>query len=57
MGVICVIAFTIAKVPYAPLMGTLIGFFNIIPYFGPIIGSVPVILVSFFIDPPKALTA
>ena len=57
VGVICVIAFTIAKVPYAPLMGTLIGFFNIIPYFGPIIGSVPVILVSFFIDPPKALTA
>ena len=57
VGVICVIAFTIAKVPYAPLMGTLIGFFNIIPYFGPIIGSVPVVLVSFFIDPPKALTA
>jgi predicted PurR-regulated permease PerM len=44
-------------VPYAPLMGTLIGFFNIIPYFGPIIGSVPVVLVSLFIDPPKALTA
>ena len=57
VGVVCVIAFTIAKVPYAPLMGTLIGFFNIIPYFGPIIGSVPVVLVSFFIDPPKALTA
>ena len=35
----------------------MIGFFNIIPYFGPIIGSVPVVLVSFFIDPPKALTA
>ena len=57
VGVVCVIAFSIAKVPYAPLMGTLIGFFNIIPYFGPIIGSVPVVLVSFFIDPPKALTA
>lgn len=57
VGIICVIAFTIARVPYAPLMGTLIGFFNIIPYFGPIIGSVPVVLVSFFIDPPKALTA
>jgi predicted PurR-regulated permease PerM len=28
-----------------------------IPYFGPIIGSIPVILVSFFVDPPKALTA
>lgn len=57
VGIICVIAFTIAKVPYAPLMGTMIGFFNMIPYFGPIIGSVPVVMVSFFIDPPKALTA
>ena len=57
VGIICVIAFYIAGVPYAPLMGTLIGFFNIIPYFGPIIGSVPVVLVSLFIDPPKALTA
>lgn len=57
VGIICVIAFTLARVPYAPLMGTLIGFFNIIPYFGPIIGSVPVVFVSFLIDPPKALTA
>lgn len=57
VGIICVIAFFLAKVPYAPLMGSLIGFFNIIPYFGPIIGSVPVVLVSFFLDPPKALTA
>lgn len=57
VGIICVIVFYIFKVPYAPLMGTIIGFFNVIPYFGPIIGSVPVILVSFFVDPPKALTA
>lgn len=57
VGMVCVIAFTVAKVPYAPLMGTIIGFFNIIPYFGPIIGSVPVVVASFFVDPPKALTA
>jgi len=57
VGIMCVIAFAIARVPYAPLMGTLIGFFNIIPYFGPIIGSVPVIVVSFFVNPSKALTA
>ncbi len=57
VGIICVIAFYVAKVPYAPLMGALIGFFNIIPYFGPIIGSLPVVVVSFLLDPPKALTA
>ena len=57
VGIICIIAFAIARVPYATLMGTLIGFFNIIPYFGPIIGSVPVVVVSFFVNPAKALTA
>jgi predicted PurR-regulated permease PerM len=57
VGIMFVIAFAIAKVPYAPLMGTLTGFFNIIPYFGPLIGSVPVIIVSFFVNPTKALTA
>lgn len=57
VGVICIIVFYIFKVPYAPLMGTIIGAFNIIPYFGPIIGSVPVLVVSFFVDPPKTITA
>ncbi|WP_312700244.1 AI-2E family transporter [Sedimentibacter sp.] len=57
VGVICAIAFYLFKVPYAPLMGTIIGFFNIIPFFGPIIGSVPVIIVSFFLEPAKAITA
>lgn len=57
VGIMCIIAFAIAKVPYALLMGSLIGFFNIIPYFGPIIGSVPVVIVSFIVNPPKALTA
>lgn len=57
VGIMFVIAFALAKVPYAPLMGTLTGFFNKIPYFGPLIGSVPVIIVSFFVNPTKALTA
>lgn len=57
VGLITITLFTIFKVPYAPLMGSLIGLFNIIPYFGPIIGSVPVVIVSFFVEPSKALTA
>lgn len=57
VGVISIIVFSIFKVPYAPLMGSLIGLFNIIPYFGPIIGAVPVVVVSFFVSPAKALTA
>lgn len=57
VGVISIIVFFIFKVPYSPLMGTIVGAFNLIPYFGPIIGSIPVVLVSFFANPPKALTA
>lgn len=57
VGVITTIAFLIFKIPYAALMGSIIGLFNIIPFFGPIIGSVPVIIVSFFISPVKALVA
>lgn len=57
VGLICIIAFTIARVPYPILMGSVVGFFNLIPYFGPIIGSIPVVAVSFFIDPTRALIA
>lgn len=57
VGIIATIPFLIFKIPYAPLMGTIIGVFNLIPYFGPFFGSIPVIVVSFFVDPAKALTA
>lgn len=57
VGVVCIILFHMFNVPYAAFMGAVIGFFNIIPFFGPIIGSVPVIVVSFFIEPSKALAA
>lgn len=57
VGIITIVVFSIFKIPYAPLMGSIIGLFNIIPFFGPIIGAVPVVFVSFFISPVKALTA
>ena len=57
VGTICITVFTIFNVPYAVLMGSLMGIFNIIPFFGPIIGAVPVVIVSLFVDPSKALTA
>ena len=57
VGIIVIILFWIFGVPYAALMGAILGFTNMIPYFGPFFGSVPVIIVSLFIDPPKALLA
>ena len=57
VGVVVTICFTIFRVPYAPLMGSLIGVFNMIPYFGPIVGTVPVVVVCFFVDPSKVIVA
>ncbi len=57
VGIIVIILFWIFGVPYAALMGTILGFTNMIPYFGPFFGSIPVIIVALFIDPPKALVA
>ena len=57
VGIIITIAFLIFRIPNAALMGRIIGLFNIIPFFGPIIGSIPVIIVSFFTSPMKAFIA
>lgn len=57
VGLMCVTAFTIFSIPYALLMGTIIGIFNLLPYFGPVIGSIPVIVVSFLVNPTKAITS
>lgn len=41
-----------------PILLSLInGFFNIIPYFGPVIGSLPAILIAFTKSPKTALWA
>nr|WP_312579176.1 AI-2E family transporter [Sedimentibacter sp.] len=56
VGAVCIIAFTIAQIKNAVLFGIVVGVFNIIPFFGPIIGAVPVVVVTFFINPAKALT-
>jgi len=57
VGTICIVVFSIIKLPYAVLMGSLMGIFNIIPFFGPIIGAVPVLVVTLFADPSKVVLA
>lgn len=56
VGVITFIAMAIFNVPYALIISIIIGVTNIIPYFGPIIGSAPCALLLLMIDPGKALT-
>jgi predicted PurR-regulated permease PerM len=40
---------------YALLFGVLYGFFELIPYIGPILGALPPLLVALFTDPISAL--
>ena len=54
--VVCSIAFSLAGIPYAILVGFIVGATNIIPFFGPIFGAVPCGLLVFIAEPRKLLT-
>ena len=45
VGVLATISLLIAGVPYAAIIGICIGFGNLIPYFGPILGYVATVIV------------
>ena len=55
IGVICFIAMSILKLPYAVLVSTIIGVTNIIPFFGPFIGAIPSAILIFVMNPLQAL--
>lgn len=55
MGVLCFILTTILRIPYAILVSVVVGITNIIPFFGPIIGAVPCILILLLVNPWAAL--
>lgn len=51
IGVLCFIGTTILNTPYAALVSVIIGFTNIIPFFGPFLGAVPCSILVFVVDP------
>lgn len=55
VGVLSSIGLYFLKSQYALLFGILIGFMNLIPYFGPIIGMTPVVLINLFYNPTVAI--
>ncbi len=55
IGIIASVCLNLLNMPYAILLAIIIGFTNIIPFFGPIIGAVPGVILILFIDPLKAL--
>jgi len=58
VGILCSIGLSIIGLDFSVLIGMIAGISNIIPYFGPILGSVPAIVVGLLSGSPiKALFA
>lgn len=55
VGILCLIAFLIIGLDYALLLAVIAGLTNIIPFFGPWIGSIPAVIVALFLSPITAL--
>ncbi len=53
--VLCLIGLLLSGIPYAPLLSMIVGVSNLIPFLGPLIGTVPCLLLLVVIDPVKAL--
>ena len=47
VGSIAAAAMTVISVPGGIVLGAIVGLFNIIPYFGPILGGIPAVLTAF----------
>ncbi len=50
IGVITLILFMVLDIPFATLMALIVGVTNMIPYFGPFIGGIPVVIVTLMVD-------
>jgi len=55
IGVICFVLSSIFKIPYAILVSVVVGITNVIPFFGPIIGAVPCLMILVIVNPWAAL--
>lgn len=55
IGILCFIGLHLLKAPYALLISLIVGFTNMIPYFGPFIGMIPATVITLFAYPSKAL--
>ena len=53
--ILCLIGLLLSGIPYAPLLSLIVGVSNLIPVLGPLIGTVPCLLLLVVIDPVKAL--
>ena len=55
IGILCFIGLIILRVNNSALYSVIVGVTNMIPYFGPFIGAIPVVLLVLFESPLKAV--
>ncbi len=55
IGMLCFVGCSVIRTPYSSLIAVIIGVTNVIPYFGPIFGALPCVLLILMESPPKAL--
>ena len=55
LGILCYIGLAVLRIQYPVLLATIIGITNLIPYFGPIIGTVPCAFLVLLDSPLKCL--
>ncbi len=55
VGGMATIALFIVDVPFALVLGLIAGFFEVLPYVGPILGAIPAVLVALLSDPISAI--
>lgn len=55
IGVLCTFSMFVFRMPYAPLIGLLVGVTNVIPFLGPFLGAVPGAIIIFIVNPVKAI--
>jgi predicted PurR-regulated permease PerM len=55
VGLLSFIGLTLLNIDFAFLIGIMAGAFDIIPYFGPVIGALPAVVIALLESPLKAL--
>lgn len=55
IGIICFVCLNFIGTPYAILISVIVGFTNIIPFFGPFIGAIPSALLILMVEPIQCL--
>ena len=55
IGIMCFIGLSIFRFHYPLLISVIIGVFNLIPFFGPVIGAIPTTFLLLIINPFEAL--